>query len=222
MQHFTVYNTPHNALSGVAPAFSTGNAVSDVQWFWATRWFACKGTIQLSASVLSRGFCSALETLGFQGGKWGTSGKRSLSGCFIYDTRAETSDKRQKCMQSSLFLFTSPSPSFPLHSSHIHPSDLTFSSVCKIIKATIIADYTQRRGVCAFLCMHTFIWSSFLLDLYNSAYWLLISPKGQHPWNGGTLFRVLFFFISFFSCTYRGCFYFFSYTHIFMKIAPEM
>lgn len=34
----------------------------------------------------------------------------------------------------------------PPHSSHIHLPDLTFSSVCKIITATIITDYTEGRG----------------------------------------------------------------------------
>lgn len=45
-----------------------------------------------------------------------------------------------------------PPPPTP-HFSHIHLPDLTFSSVCKIITATMITDYTKGRGVCVSVCV---------------------------------------------------------------------
>lgn len=61
----------------------------------------------------------------------------------ILDATAETSGETRRlpcCLPRSLsrFLFSS--------SSHIHLPHLTFSSVCRVIMATIITDYTEGRG----------------------------------------------------------------------------
>lgn len=89
----------------------------------------------------------------------------------------------------SHFLFTSPvvsnppphtpsSPPLLNPPPHTHLSDLTFSSVCMIT------------------LNHTFGWSSFLLDLYNQAYWLLTTHKGQHVEIMELYFCCFFLFIN--------------------------